>query len=136
MSGRAQWMPVVHSVTCVVGDMCRTLDFYRLLGLEVDRSENTRGYVCLDLGGGLRITWSSQDVERSLHAAGDMPEGPGRMGIAFRCTNPEAVDALFERLVDAGHPTVLEPCDAPWGARHCRLLDPDGNPVDLFAPLP
>lgn len=129
-------MPVIHSVTSVVEDMCRTLDFYRLLGLDVDPSEDRSGYVSLDLGGRFRITWSSEDVDRSASSHRNRSEGSGRMGIAFRCTSPEVVDALFERLVDAGHSPVLEPRDAPWGARHCRVLDPDGNPVDLFSPLP
>jgi hypothetical protein len=29
----------------------------------------------------------------------------------------------------------LNPYDAPWGQRYATVLDPDGNIVDLFAPL-
>jgi len=42
---------------------------------------------------------------------------------------------MFERLTTAGHPGSLNPYDAPWGQRYATVLDPDGNMVDLFAPL-
>jgi hypothetical protein len=38
--------------------------------------------------------------------------------------------------VGAGFEGDLEPFDAPWDSRHCRILDPDGNAIDLFAPPP
>ena len=37
--------------------------------------------------------------------------------------------------MSAGHRSHLAPFDAFWGQRYATLLDPDGNPVDLFAPL-
>ena len=48
---------------------------------------------------------------------------------------PAEVDALFEKLIEAGHPGLLKPYDAPWGQRYATVADPDGNWVDLFAPL-
>ncbi len=35
----------------------------------------------------------------------------------------------------AGYKSELTPFDAPWGQRYAVVLDPDGNGVDLFAPL-
>ena len=35
----------------------------------------------------------------------------------------------------AGHRGHLEPFDAFWGQRYATVLDPDGNGVDLYAPL-
>lgn len=32
-------------------------------------------------------------------------------------------------------PSDVVPFDAPWGQRYATVLDPDGNGVDLFAPL-
>ena len=31
---------------------------------------------------------------------------------------------------------ISPPFDAFWGQRYATVHDPDGNPVDLFAPLP
>ena len=36
---------------------------------------------------------------------------------------------------DAGFDAEKEPWDAVWGQRYAQLCDPDGVPVDLYAPL-
>ena len=38
-------------------------------------------------------------------------------------------------LVEAGYTGEKEPWDAFWGQRYAIVQDPDGNGVDLFAPL-
>jgi uncharacterized glyoxalase superfamily protein PhnB len=55
--------------------------------------------------------------------------------MAFQCASPAEVDAVYSELVGAGHREHLAPWDAAWGMRYASLLDPDGNPVDLFADL-
>jgi uncharacterized glyoxalase superfamily protein PhnB len=57
------------------------------------------------------------------------------MSLAFACESPAEVDAKFRELVDAGYHGHKEPWDAFWGQRYAEVLDPDGNVVDLFAPL-
>jgi hypothetical protein len=39
-------------------------------------------------------------------------------------------------LRDAAPAVVLPPTDMPWGNRSALLRDPDGNLVNLFAPIP
>jgi catechol 2,3-dioxygenase-like lactoylglutathione lyase family enzyme len=133
-------MPTIDAIASVVEDMARTLDFYRLLGFDIPTSADTNGYVSIDLDGELHFAWNTEAAERSINPDWERPSvpssAPGRMGITLRCADPAAVDALFRTVVEAGHTAVLEPFDAPWRARHCRVLDPDGNAVDLFAPLP
>jgi uncharacterized glyoxalase superfamily protein PhnB len=46
------------------------------------------------------------------------------------------VDATYERLVSLGYDGHKAPWDAFWGMRYAVVDDPDGAPVDLFAPLP
>ena len=58
------------------------------------------------------------------------------MSLAFRCGSPEEVDATYRDLVAAGYEGHREPWDAFWGMRYAVVRDPDGTPVDLFAPLP
>jgi catechol 2,3-dioxygenase-like lactoylglutathione lyase family enzyme len=129
-------VPTIFCVTSVVRDMARTLDFYRLLGLEIPPSEDGRGYVSVDPERVVRLAWTSEEIERPVDPTSRPPTGSGRLGLAFRCDSPDAVDATFRTLVEAGHRSVLEPVDARWGARLCRVIDPDGNTVDVFAPLP
>jgi uncharacterized glyoxalase superfamily protein PhnB len=42
---------------------------------------------------------------------------------------------MYDRVVAAGHHGKTAPWDAFWGQRYATVLDPDGNQVDLFAPL-
>jgi uncharacterized glyoxalase superfamily protein PhnB len=65
----------------------------------------------------------------------DSPDSAGRVALAFGFDSPAGVDTMFERLTNAGHPGPLQPYNAPWGQRYATVLDPDGNIVDLFAPL-
>jgi uncharacterized glyoxalase superfamily protein PhnB len=57
------------------------------------------------------------------------------VALAFDCGDPTGVDETFALLVDAGHDGHLAPWDAFWGQRYAVVHDPDGNAVDLFAPL-
>jgi len=43
---------------------------------------------------------------------------------------------LAEGLTELGYQGIHEPWDAPWGQRYATVLDPDGNAVDLYCPLP
>jgi uncharacterized glyoxalase superfamily protein PhnB len=58
-----------------------------------------------------------------------------RMGLAFLAESPAEVDAVHARLTAAGYVSRKDPYDAFWGQRYATLMDPDGNPVDVFAPL-
>jgi catechol 2,3-dioxygenase-like lactoylglutathione lyase family enzyme len=59
-----------------------------------------------------------------------------RMGLAFLCDSVADVDARFANVIAAGFEARKQPWDAFWGQRYAQVLDPDGNIVDLFAPLP
>ena len=52
------------------------------------------------------------------------------------CESPADVDTAYERVVSAGFAGHLAPFDAFWGQRYAVVHDPDGTPVDLYAPLP
>lgn len=51
-------------------------------------------------------------------------------------SGPAEVDRAYRELVAAGATGELELFDAAWGQRYAVVRDPDGNGVDLFAPLP
>lgn len=57
------------------------------------------------------------------------------MGVAFHCGDSAGVDATYARVTAAGYPGARAPWDAFWGQRYAQVCDPDGNLVDLFAPL-
>ena len=117
----------------VVEDMGRSLAFYRRLGLDIPVDAYTEPHVEATLPGGLRIAWDSVDTVRSFDPEWTPPSGRGRIGLAFLCDSPAAVDALYADLVAAGYEGHKEPWDAFWGQRYALVRDPDGNGVDLFA---
>jgi catechol 2,3-dioxygenase-like lactoylglutathione lyase family enzyme len=118
----------------VVSDMAKALAFYRRLGLEVPASADGEPHVEVGLPGGLRLLFDTEEVIRSFHPDWT-PVGGGRIGLGFALPDAAGVDALHAELVAAGHSSELAPFDAFWGQRYAVLRDPDGNGVDLFAPL-
>jgi uncharacterized glyoxalase superfamily protein PhnB len=117
----------------VVDDMAATLAFYRRLGLDIPEEADGEGHVEVQVGG-LRMMFDTVEVVSSF-SDWEPPAGGRRVAPAFLCASPEEVDATFSDMVGAGYQARHEPFDAFWGQRYATILDPDGNPVDLFAPI-
>ncbi|WP_345663839.1 VOC family protein [Streptomyces venetus] len=123
------------AIGLVVSDMAASVAFYRRLGFAFPEGAENEPHAEAELPGGLRLLFDTEETVRSFHPAWRPPVGGGRAGLALRCDAPEEVDALYEELVGAGCHGELKPWDAFWGQRYAVVLDPDGNGVDLFAPL-
>ncbi len=122
----------------VVADMAASLAFYRLLGLDLPDPATAAGepHVQADLGGGLQIAFDTEETVRSFHPGWTRPEkGTTQSAIALSAGSPEEVDEAYAAITGAGYEGELEPWDAVWGQRYVVVRDPDGNQVDLFAPL-
>ena len=124
----------VTVVEIVANNVARSVDFYRLLGLDVPDPEGP--HVEVDLPGGNRLAFDTEEVIAGMHPGWTPPAEPGRVAIAFGFAAPSDVDEVYQRLTAAGHPGTLAPFDAPWGQRYATVADPGGTSVDLFAALP
>jgi catechol 2,3-dioxygenase-like lactoylglutathione lyase family enzyme len=122
-------------VGLVVADMAKALKFYRALGLSIPAEADDQPHVEVPLPGGLRLMFDSEETIRSFHPDWKPTPGAGRVGLAFALPDAAAVDAAYAELTGAGHVGELAPFDAFWGQRYAVVHDPDGNGVDLFAPL-
>lgn len=118
----------------VVKDMHKTLDFYRALGLDIPTDAEKEDHVQVITPNGYRIAWDTEEAIKGFDPQWKAPNG-SRIGIAFLCDNAADVDATYARLVGKGYRSHKEPWDAFWGQRYAQVTDPDGNVVDLFAPL-
>jgi uncharacterized glyoxalase superfamily protein PhnB len=122
---------VLNAIGIVASDMARSLDFYRRLGLDVP--ESSEGHVDITLSNGARLMLDSAEEMRKF-----MPEWVGQPGnlvsLAFECASPAEVNRIYAEIVGAGFEGEKEPWDAFWGQRYAKLRDPDGVPVDLYAP--
>lgn len=118
----------------VTEDMARSLAFYRRLGLDIPEGADTEPHVEVTLTGGPRLAWDTVATVQSYDPGYEMPRDGHRIALAFECDSPAEVDALYEDLT-RDHEGHKAPWDAFWGQRYAIILDPDGNPVDLFAAL-
>ena len=126
--------PRLDLIGIIVQDMAAALAFYRRLGFEIPPEADTEGHVEATAGG-LRVAWDTVEVVHSFDPDWTPPVGGQRLGLAFLCDSPTEVDEIYGELIAAGYESRLEPWDAFWGQRYAVVRDPDGNPVDLFAPL-
>jgi len=122
-------------VGLITADMPAALAFYRKLGLDIPAGADSEGHVEVTLPNGLRLAWDSEDEIKKFDTKWQQPSAPGRINFAFECGSPAEVDKAYEEVVAAGHKGHREPWDAFWGQRYASVLDPDGNSIDLYAPL-
>ncbi len=127
-------MPSFDALGVVASDMAATLAFYRRLGLDIPAEADTEGHVEVELVGGFRLMFDSVEVIEQFSSY-EAPTGGRSVSFAFRCDGPASVDATYADLTGAGYTAKTSPFDAFWGQRYATVLDPDGNPVDLYAPL-
>jgi len=128
-------MPRLDAIGVIVSDIARAIDFYRRVGLEFDEARADEVHAEAIGPGGLRVMLDSEASVMSFSSWLPPSGGSPRTALAFLCDDPAEVDRLFAELVGAGGRGHLPPFDAPWGQRYATVHDPDGNAVDLFAPL-
>jgi uncharacterized glyoxalase superfamily protein PhnB len=126
-------MPRLDLIGLVVGDMSASLAFYRMLGMDIPAEADSEGHVEARVGE-MRIAWDTVEVVQTFSDY-HPPQGGHRIGLAFLCESAAGVDALHSTLTNAGYRSHVAPFDAFWGQRYATVLDPDDNPVDLFAQL-
>lgn len=124
----------VHHVAVKTLDYARTMSFYsNVLELPV-RLEWTapdgRQLALLELGGGSHL-------EVIGYGEGTPPATGGQdhpwMHVAFATANP---DVLWQKAIDAGYPSVIDPKDVQLGDLSVRLAffeGPNGEVVELFS---
>ncbi|MBI1282566.1 MAG: glyoxalase [Anaerolineaceae bacterium] len=126
--------PQLDLVGLVVKDMKTSLDFYRALGLAIPEGAEKEDHVEHKVGG-IRFAWDTIGVIKSFDPDWAPPSGGHQMGLGFLCTSPAEVDETYKRIMSLGYHGHKAPWDAFWGQRYATVHDPDGNGVDLFAPL-
>jgi len=122
----------LNAIGIVASDTARSIAFYRLLGVEFP--EEGEGHVEATLRSGIRLMLDAEEVVKSFRPGWERASG-NQLALAFRCGSPGEVDETYARVVAAGFRGEKEPWDAFWGQRYAQLADPDGIPVDLYAPL-
>jgi len=125
------------AIGIIVTDIERAAAFYRNVGLAFPDPADPEGHGHAEATtrGGLRVMLDTTATIESFDDHWTKPSGGHQITLAFVCDSPADVDAMYERLLAAGASSYKEPWDAFWGHRYAEVTDPDGNVVDLFAPL-
>lgn len=126
--------PCLDAIGIVSRDLPESVRFYRLLGLDFPDATPGEDHLEAKAPSGLRVMLDAVELIRKLTPDYVAPQGH-RIGLAFHCGDAAGVDATFARILAAGFEGKKPPWDAFWGQRYAQVADPDGNLIDLFAPL-
>ena len=105
-----------------VKDIAQSLAWYRdVLGFTLERAFGPEGkpHAIRLAAGAVKLLIVQDDGKKGL----DRVKGEG---ISLSLTTAENVDAVAQRVKDAGGTLASEPQDIPGGGRGFRLADPDG----------
>ena len=88
--------PLLNAVGIVASEMARSLDFYRLLGLDVPQTPE-EGHVNISFTNGFRLMLDSEGEIRKFRP--DWVREPGnQFALAFECESAAQVDQLTRAL--------------------------------------
>ena len=123
------------SIELVVTDMEASLGFYRRLGMSIPEDAASEGHVAVELPGGVRIQFDTEEIMQSFSDWTPPQRGGGhRIALAFACDSPTDVDTVYAQLVESGAPSHLRAngrllgTKVRHGARSRRQL---GRPLRL-----
>ncbi len=119
-------------VGLVTSNMAEAIRFYRHLGLLFPEPDGP--YVEATTESGLRVSLNDVEMAKTIDPEWVEPVGQ-QISLAFLCNGAAEVDATYSKLLAEGFSGHKAPWDAFWGQRYAIVADPDGNHVDLFAPL-
>lgn len=129
---------VLNTISIVVSDMAKSLEFYGRLGVDIPEDsvwfkDGIGHHVTVKQANGMNLDFDSAAMTRA-YDPGWKP-GIGGNAIIFHSPTREAVDAIYHDMTSAGYAGHLEPFDAFWGARYAVIDDPDGNHVGIMSPM-
>ena len=118
-----------------VDDMSTMIRFYRdVLGFEIIEEENAVN-VYLIKDGTLFMLYERKNFEEMTSRKYEYVKGfNGHFEIALYVDTFEEVDLEYEKAIEKGARSVLEPTTEPWGQRTCYIADPEGNLIEIGFP--
>lgn len=120
-------------VGLIVSDVRASLDFYRLLGMDIPTDAGEGGYYRMQLSTGQTFFWDSYEITRGYDSDWEPSSGNRRIVLEFGFASPEAVDEKHAELTAAGYEGYLSPRNV-GAARYAMVKDPDGNEIGLRNP--
>ena len=117
-----------------VKDMATMIRFYRdVLGFEIKEEENTDN-VYLVKDGTLFLLYGRKDFETLTGKRYEYLKGiNAHSEMALYVDSFSQVDEEYQKAIDNGATSLLEPTTEPWGQRTCFIADPEGNIIEIVS---
>lgn len=119
------------TASLTVRDLQASVAWYRdTVGFKVEREVVRDGQLraVAVSAGSVRLLLNQDDGAKGL----DRRKGEG---MSFMLQTSQSIDAIARRITERGGKLDAEPADMPWGARVCRLRDPDGFVFSISTPI-
>ena len=115
-----------------VKDMATMIRFYRdVLGFDIKEDENTDN-VYLVKDGTLFLLYGRNDFETLTGKRYEYLKGiNAHSEMALYVDSFSQVDEEYQKAIDNGATSLLEPTTEPWGQRTCFIADPEGNIIEI-----
>ena len=115
-----------------VKDMSTMIRFYRdVLGFDIKEDENTDN-VYLIKDGTLFLLYGRKDFETLTGKRYEYLKGiNAHSEMALYVDSFFLVDEEYQKAIDNGATSLLEPTTEPWGQRTCFIADPEGNIIEI-----
>ena len=115
-----------------VKDMATMIRFYRdVLGFEIKEEENTDN-VYLVKDGTLFLLYGRKDFETLTGKRYEYLKGiNAHSEMALYVDSFSQVDEEYQKAIDNGATSLLEPTTEPGGQRTCFIADPEGNIIEI-----
>ena len=115
-----------------VKDMATMIRFYRdVLGFEIKEEENTDN-VYLVKDGTLFLLYGRKDFETFTGKRYEYLKGiNAHSEMALYVDSFSQVDEEYQKAIDNGATSLLEPTTEPWGQRTCFIADSEGNIIEI-----
>ena len=115
-----------------VKDMATMIRLYRdVLGFEIKEEENTDN-VYLVKDGTLFLLYGRKDFETLTGKRYEYLKGiNAHSEMALYVDSFSQVDEEYQKAIDNGATSLLEPTTEPWGQRTCFIADPEGNIIEI-----
>ena len=127
----------VTQINIVAKHYDETLQFYRLLGLDIPEPIRQPPGAChapANVTSGAQLEIDNEFLARIYNAAWRRPNGSSSPLLGVHVEIRDEVDAIYAKLIAAGYEARQPPYDAFWGSRFAVVADPEGNDVGLISP--
>lgn len=116
----------LHSTLFYAKDLDVTVEFYKNLGFDIQKSGDTARIKM----GDFTLSFIDENKTPIKNESGKEPKGLG----IYTYIEVENVDDYFNTIKEKGIVSRTEPRDWPWGKREFVVKDPDGYKLVFYSP--